>query len=174
MNSFLTKIELQKIGFKYLGENTKISRLANFYSPNKISIGNNVRIDDFCILSGNINLKNNIHISAYSALYGNSGIVLENNTGISSGCVLFSETDDFTSSSLIGPQHIESKRKIIKGRIILEEHSQLGTKSVVMPGITIQEGAVTGAFTFINLNLNPWSVYVGSPAKYLKSRPSIK
>ena len=51
MNSFLTKIELQKIGFKYLGENTKISRLANFYSPSKISIGNNVRIDDFCILS---------------------------------------------------------------------------------------------------------------------------
>ena len=99
---------------------------------------------------------------------------LENNTGISTGCVLFSETDDFTSSSLIGSQHIESKRKIIKGEIILDEHSQLGTKSVVMPGITIQEGAVTGAFTYVNLNLNPWSVYVGSPAKYLKSRTRIK
>ena len=174
MNSFFNRKELHKIGFKHLGENIKISRFANFYTPNKISIGNNVRIDDFCVLSGNINLKNNIHISAYSALYGNSGIVLENNTGISSGCVLFSETDDFTSSSLIGSQHIESKRKIIKGEIILDEHSQLGTKSVVMPGITIQEGAVTGAFTYVNLNLNPWSVYVGSPAKYLKSRTRIK
>lgn len=174
MNLFLSKKELYNIGFKHIGKNAKISRFANFYSAHLISIGNNVRIDDYCVLSGTISLKNNIHISAYSALYGNSGIILENNTGISTGCVLFSETDDFTRSSLIGSQHIESKRKIIKGRIILEEHSQLGSKSVVMPGLTIQEGAVTGVMTFVNINLNPWSVYVGSPAKFLKPRPIIK
>tara|TARA_B110001450_G_C17643784_1_gene490327 strand:- start:951 stop:1475 length:525 start_codon:yes stop_codon:yes gene_type:complete len=173
MNSFLNKNELNKIGFKYLGENIKISRFANFYSAHQISIGNNVRVDDFCVLSGSIHLKNNIHISAHCTLYGNSGIVLEDNTGISTGCILYSEIDDFTSSCLIGAQHTEAKRKLIKGKIILEEHSQLGAKSVVMPGITIKQGAVTGTMTFVNLNLNPWSVYIGSPAKFLKSRLPI-
>ena len=170
MNSFFSNKELHKMGFKQLGSNVKISRFANFYSPSKMTIGNNVRIDDFCIFSGKINLKNNIHIAAYSALYGNSGIILESNTGMSAGCILYSETDDFTSSFLIGSQYSKSKRKIIRGRIKLEEHSQLVAKSVVMPGITIQEGAVTGVMTFVNLNLNPWSVYVGSPAKFLKLR----
>lgn len=55
-----------------------------------MQIGDNVRIDDFCILSGEITLGSNIHIGAYSALYGSMGIELENNTGISPRSTLFS------------------------------------------------------------------------------------
>ena len=54
MNSFYTENELKQIGFKRIGENVLISRKASIYQPELIEIGNNVRIDDFCILSGNI------------------------------------------------------------------------------------------------------------------------
>ncbi|MDR2409353.1 MAG: acyltransferase, partial [Bacteroidales bacterium] len=54
MNSFFSKEELKDIGFKSVGDNVLISRKASFYSVSNISIGSNVRIDDFCILSGNI------------------------------------------------------------------------------------------------------------------------
>lgn len=69
-NSFLSIEEIKKIGFKSVGNEVYISRFAKFYSPEKMEIGSNVRIDDFCLLSGKIVLGNYIHISAYSALYG--------------------------------------------------------------------------------------------------------
>ena len=62
MNSFYSDEELKKIRFKSLGENVLISKKASIYSPEKIIIGNNVRIDDFCILSGNIQIGNHVHI----------------------------------------------------------------------------------------------------------------
>ena len=67
-SSFYSQKELTSIGFKSIGTNVLISKKASFYSPEEISIGNNVRIDDFCILSGKITLGSNIHISAFCAL----------------------------------------------------------------------------------------------------------
>ena len=71
--SFLSSEELKNFGFKAIGTNVFISRKVSIYSPQSISIGNNVRVDDFCILSGNITLGSYIHISAYTALYGRNG-----------------------------------------------------------------------------------------------------
>ena len=46
-----TREELEAIGFAQLGENVKISKKASIYGAANISIGNHVRIDDFCIIS---------------------------------------------------------------------------------------------------------------------------
>ena len=48
---FYSKEQLEKIGFKFLGENVLISDKTSIYSPENISIGNDVRVDDFSILS---------------------------------------------------------------------------------------------------------------------------
>ena len=53
---------------------------ASIYNPEMVRIGSNVRIDDFCMLSGEITLHNYIHVSAYSALYGKFGIELHDLT----------------------------------------------------------------------------------------------
>ena len=74
MNSFYSEEELKNIGFKTIGTNVFISKMARIYSPETIEIGNHVRIDDFTILSGNIKIGNYVHISAYVSLYGKYGI----------------------------------------------------------------------------------------------------
>ena len=48
---FYSREQLEKIGFKSLGENVLISDKTSIYFPKNISIGNNVRIDDFSVLS---------------------------------------------------------------------------------------------------------------------------
>ena len=98
MNSFYTLEELQSIGFKQVGENVFISRKASFYDVENIHIGNNVRIDDFCILSGKITLGSFIHISAYCVLYGANGIELEDYSGLSARCTVYSASDDFSGN----------------------------------------------------------------------------
>ena len=51
MDSFYSRSELEHIGFATIGKNVLLSRKASIYSPAMISIGDNVRIDDFCIVS---------------------------------------------------------------------------------------------------------------------------
>lgn len=175
LNSFYSENELSEIGFKKFGNNVFISRKASFYSPGEIVIGNNVRIDDFCILSGQIFLGDFIHISAYSALYGQNGIEMMNYTGLSPRCTIFSASDDFIGGYLIGPMVDQTKTNLIGGKVILQKFVQLGAGTIVLPNLTIGEGSVTGCLSFVNKNIDEWGVYIGIPAKFLKKRkkPSI-
>ena len=103
MNSFYTVEELGKIGFKKLGKNVLISKKSSIYTPENISIGDNVRIDDFTILSGTIEIGNYVHISAFVALYGKNGIKIGNYCGCSPRTTIFSATDDFSGDYMISP-----------------------------------------------------------------------
>ena len=172
ITSFYNSEEIKQIGFHSIGSNVLISRKASIYSPNTISIGNNVRIDDFCILSGNITIGDYVHIAAYSALYGSKGIVLEGYCGLSPRCVILSASDDFSGDYLVGAQFSENYTNVTGGTVILKKYSQLATNTIVFPGLTIGEGAVTGAFTLVNKNLIPWTINTGIPVN--KSRPRRK
>ena len=170
VTSFYTGHELRQIGFKSIGANVRVSRKASIYSPETISIGNNVRIDDFCILSGSIEIGSNIHISAFCALYGSKGIVIKDFSGMSPRCVIFSATDDFGGDFLIGPIHPQQFTNVCGGPVIIHSFVQLGANTIVMPNLEIGEGAVTGVFTLVRKSLLPWTINIGIPAKILRNR----
>jgi len=170
MNSFYTNEELQDFGFKTLGENVLISRKASLYASQKMSIGSNVRIDDFCILSGEITLHSYIHIAAYSALYGQAGIEMESFTGLSPRCTLFSVSDDFSGEFLISPMTNPEHNNLIKGKITIKKYAQLGTDVTLLPAVTIEEGCAIGAKSLVKKSTEPWGIYIGQPVKRLKDR----
>lgn len=170
MNSFYTKEELEKLGFKEIGDEVFISRNASIYGAANMSIGNHVRIDDFCILSGNITIGNYVHISAYTALYGKGGIVIGNYCGCSPRSTIFSESDDFSGEYMIGPMVPKKLTNVKTGRVVLEDYAQLGANTVVLPGVTLKEGAVTGSMTLVISSLEEWSINVGVPCKKIKNR----
>lgn len=168
--SFYANEELLQIGFKSIGKNVKISRKASIYSPQKISIGDNVRIDDFCILSGTITIGSNIHISAYVALYGAMGIIIEDYSGISPKSVVFSAMDDFSGDYLIGPIHPGETTNVTGGIVTIKKYVQIGSNTVVFPNLTIGEGVVTGACSLVTRSLDEWGIYYGIPVKRVKER----
>ena len=170
MSSFYTEEELKKIGFKSVGHEVYISKKASIYSPEKISIGNHVRIDDFCILSGNIEIGNYVHIAAYVALYGKEGIKISDFCGCSARCTIYSATDDFSGEYMVSPMVPEELTNVTGGKVILEKFVQLGVNTVVMPNLTIEEGTSVGAMSFINKNLEKWGIYVGIPCRRIKDR----
>lgn len=170
MNSFYTREELEQIGFASLGENVLLSRKASVYSASTISIGNNVRIDDFCILSGTITIGSYVHISAYVALYGSQGIILNDYSGISAKSVIYSAVDDFGGDFLIGPMSPQGTTSVVGGIVVLEKYTQIGASCVIMPNLSIQEGSVVGAMSFVNRTLESWGIYAGIPAKRIKNR----
>jgi acetyltransferase-like isoleucine patch superfamily enzyme len=170
MNSFYSDSELNSLGLKSFGKNVLISRKACLYTPSQISVGNDVRIDDFCILSGQISLGSNIHIGAFSALYGKFGIDMEDYTGLSPRCTIFSATDDFSGDYLISPMQELRFTNVTGGKVLIKRFSQLGSGCVIFPEITINEGVAVGAMSLVNIDLEEWNVYAGIPVKFLKKR----
>lgn len=168
--SFYSEAELSGMGFKSIGKNCLISRFARFYSVSNIVIGNNVRIDDFSIISGNVILGDNIHISAYVALYGSEGIEMENYTGISSRTTIYSAMDDFTGDYLVGPIHPEGTTNVKGGKVTIKAYSQIGAHTLIFPNLTIAEGCMIGACSMVRKSTEPWGVYFGIPVKRMKER----
>ena len=169
--SFYTPEELAQIGLKSYGENVRISRYAQIYSPEKISIGDNVRIDDFCILSGNITIGSHIHIAAYCALYGaDYGIIMEDYTGLSARATIYAAMDDFSGDYLIGPIHEDKSINVTGGLVQICKYAQIGVGGLVFPGVCVGEGTVLGAMSMAKQALIPWSIYAGIPAKKIKNR----
>lgn len=169
-NSFYSIPELRDLGFKTFGRNVLVSKKASFYDVKNIEIGNNVRIDDFCLLSGKIKLGNYIHISAFCALYGSLGIEMEDYTGLSPRCTVFSATDDFSGDYLIGPMVDPKLTNVTGGKVLIHKYSQIGSNCVILPNVEIGEGTAVGAMSLINKSLKEWGIYKGIPVKYSAKR----
>jgi galactoside O-acetyltransferase len=118
----------------------------------------------------NIIIRSNIHISSYSAIYGAKGVEMEEFTGISPRCTIFSSTDDFSGNFLISPTVPKEFTNVTGGKVSIKKYSQIGAGSIIMPNITINEGVAVGAMSFVNSNLEEWYIYAGVPVKKIKKR----
>lgn len=171
MSSFYDEEELMQLGFKRVGQNVKISRKASIYGAENISIGNNVRIDDFCILSGCIEICNYVHIAAYTSLFaGTIGIIMKDFSCLSSRCAVYAISDDYSGNSLTNPMVPDQYRKVQESQVVLEKHVLVGTGSTILPGVTVGEGSSVGAMSLINKSLDAWGMYVGIPCKKIRDR----
>jgi galactoside O-acetyltransferase len=174
IDNFYSRAELQQLGLKHFGINVKVSRSAIFYGNENISIGDNSRIDDLCLLSasnvGEIVIGKHVHISAGVFLFGRSGISIGDFVGISAGCKLYSETDDYSGNYLTNPTIDTKYRNVICQQVILEKHSIVGAGSILLPGAILLEGSAVGAMSLVNKELEAWGMYVGSPLRKLKNR----
>ena len=171
MTSYYTEQELKALGLKFYGSNVKISRKASIYGAEKISIGSNVRIDDFVILSGNIEIGSFVHIAAYSALFaGNAGIEMMDYSGLSSRVVVYAESDDYGGDYLTNPTINKEYTRIIKGKVVIKRHAIIGTSSVILPGVIIGEGVAVGSMSLVNKSLDDWTICLGIPCKSVKNR----
>jgi len=169
--SFYSEEELQTIGFKKLGKNVRISRKTSIYGAEQIEIGDNVRIDDFCILSGRIKIGNYVHIASGCYLFaGEAGITLEDFSGLSSRVTIYAVTDDYSGEVLTNPTIPMEYRRVIEKPVLIMKHAIIGTGATILPGVTIGLGAAVGAMSLVTKDVLDWAIVAGIPAKFIKER----
>jgi len=173
MNSFYERSELENMGFKLIGKEVYISRKASIYGVSDIEIGSNVRIDDFCVLSGKIKLHDYIHIAVGVLLFaGDAGITIESFCGLSSRVSVYAVSDDYFGQSLTNPTIPDEYRNITVLPVVFKKHAIVGTGSVILPGVTIEEGCSIGAMSLVNKSTKAWTINTGVPCK--KIAPKAK
>ena len=57
-----------------------------------------------------------------------------------------------------------------KKKVVLEKHSIVGAGSIILPGVMLAEGTSVGTMSLVRTNTEPWSIYIGIPAKKIKNR----
>jgi acetyltransferase-like isoleucine patch superfamily enzyme len=100
----------------------------------------------------NLSLGAYTDIGAFTYLNAKHGITIEEYVQIGSHCSLYSVST------------IDNK----KGPIILKKNCRIGTHSVIMPGVTIGENSIIGAFSFVNTSIPPDVIVFGVPAKIIR------
>jgi acetyltransferase-like isoleucine patch superfamily enzyme len=170
---FYHQAELNALGFRRLGTDVLISSLAAIYNPGRISIGDHTRIDDFCYISAGeegIEIGHNVHIAAYASLGGKALIHLGDYSGISRHVAIFSSSDDFSGRAMTNPTVPPKYTSVRSLPVHLGNHVIVGAGTVILPGVTIGEGASIGAMSLVVSDCLPFTSYKGNPALSYKER----
>ena len=168
---YYTQQELENMDFKHIGKNIKISNKASIYNTDQITIEDNSRIDDFCVVSGKIQIGRNVHIAPYCLVAGGEkGIVLEDFVGLAYQVHVFTQSDDYSGKTMTNPTVPTRYKNELKKEIIIKKHSIIGAGSIILPGVVLAEGTSIGVMSIVRKSTEPWSIYLGNPALKLKNR----
>jgi acetyltransferase-like isoleucine patch superfamily enzyme len=146
--------------------------LAKIIDPTVISIGDSVIIDDFVLIMGGegTNIGSFCHIASFSSIVGGGRFTMGDFSGISGGVRVYTGNDDYLGGCLTNPTVPFPYRKAVRSQVTIRKHAIVGANTVILPGITIDEGVAIGSNSLVNIDCEPWTIYAGSPIKPLKKR----
>jgi acetyltransferase-like isoleucine patch superfamily enzyme len=164
--------ELRERGVTCGGDDVRVHHSVVIVQPENLILANHTRIDPFCIISatGTIRIGQHVHISGHCSLLGEAGIEIEDFASISHGVKIFTAAD-IHGAHLVGPTVPDSYRKVLKAPVRVKRHAAITVGAVLMPGVTVGEGAVVGPMSFVRRNVPEWTVWVGVPARRIAIRP---
>lgn len=169
--AFLSQTQLDKLGLKFLGRNVKISDKCVIYNPEFIEVGDNSRIDDFCVVSGRVVIGRNVHITVYCNLAGGQpGVFIDDFSTIAYGCHIMSQSDDYSGITMTNSTIPKAYKAEVFKEVRIGKHVIVGAGSIVLPGCSIEVGCSIGAMSLVNKPTEPWGIYFGVPAKRVKQR----
>jgi acetyltransferase-like isoleucine patch superfamily enzyme len=102
--------------------------------------------------SENLKLGYESDIGAFTYINARYGVEIEDSVQIGSHCSVYSVST------------IDNKT----GRVVLKKNCKIGTHSVVMPGVTVGENSIIGAFSFVNKDIPANVIAYGVPARVVK------
>ncbi len=172
--SFLEQDELALIGLGRVGGGVLVSRYAVLHNPANIFLGNNVRIDDFCLVTAGddepVSVGSWVHLAAFSALFGRGGIAISDFATLSSRVSVYSTNDDYSGEHMTNPTVPARFTAVVTAPVAIGRHVVVGASTVILPGTTISDGCSVGALSLVRGTLEPWGIYAGVPARRIRDR----
>ena len=102
-----------------------------------------------CQYHENLKLGKYVDIGAFTYINARYGVEIEDNVQIGSHCSIYSHST------------IDNKKE----KVVIKKNARIGSHSVIMPGVTIGENSIIGAFSFINKDIPANVVAFGIPCK---------
>ena len=147
------------------GDNVNIGHGVIITDPSKVTMGDNVRIDPYVYLSGEVEIGSHVHICAGAVLGGRGGIRLGDWAFVGYGSKIFTGSEDYTY--LVNETWGATNTDVRPVRFM--DYSGVASNVIVMPGVILKNGTRIGANTFVHQSPEEdWTVYYGTPMRIAK------
>jgi acetyltransferase-like isoleucine patch superfamily enzyme len=133
--------------FKRLGAKPLIDYGTYIRYPFKVSIGDNVAINRGCRIYASYQVAD-------------AEIIIDDRVVFGPDVKLLGAGHDYETIDL----------RDTAATIHVCSHVWIGAGSIILPGVTVGEGAIVGAGSIVSRDIPPWSVALGTPAKVIKER----
>ncbi len=158
-----------------VANSARISRLADIEDSvrgTKIIIEDGVVIDSFVKIkpvggSGDVRISENSYVNSGTVIYSGNGIMIGRGVLIAANCTLAPVNHEFQSKDRT---IIEQRFRPSKGGIVIEDDVWIGAGTVVLDGARIRRGAVVGANSVVNGDLESYGIYAGNPVQLIGRR----
>lgn len=161
-----------------IGEDVFIDDFSKIKRPHLVEIGSHVAIDWGFYCTTGMSLGSYIHIAPYVTVIGGADgmFIMGDFTTIAAGCRIICRGDAHRGAGLVSPVIPDRFRDDVVGEmIVMKDFSGLGTNCIMMPDTWLAEGVVVGANSLVLKPITePWTIWVGSPAKKIGVRPHEK
>lgn len=161
------------MGFKSVGENVKILDKVFFYGCDNISIGNNVRIDDFCVFlvgEGGIDIYDYIYIVVYFLIIGKGKVIIFDYVNILFWVLIYFSNDDYFGNYMFNLVVLSEYMNIYSGIVFIGKYVIIGCGSIVFLDVILYEGVVIGVFFVVKEDCEVFMVNVGILVKLIFER----
>jgi dTDP-4-amino-4,6-dideoxy-D-glucose acyltransferase len=159
--------------FASVGDRVAIDPTVRVFGAERVSLGSNVRIDAFVVLSageGGIAIGDYVHIGAHGFLAGAAPIRIESFVGVSGRVSIYSSTDEYSGEGIVGPTIPPDLRQVTNAPVTVGKLCAIGAGSVLLPGVTLAEGAGVAALSLVRDDVGPFELVGGVPAKRIGTR----
>lgn len=156
---------------KFCGEGVYFYPLCKMIRACNAKVDNFTRILDYAYIDAGKSLVIGKHsmITWHTIIEGGANTQIGDRVFVGPGTKILTSTYEF--EGLYAAEFIpEECRAFRYGDITIDDDAYIGANCVVMPGVHIGEGAIVGANSLVTKDLEPWTIYVGSPCKALKKR----
>ena len=101
---------------------------------------------------------------------GNTDLIhIEDNVILTNHCIILCHRRDMKEYK---KGDDGTKLPYIYAPVILKKGCKIGMGSIIMPGVTVGEGAIIGARSVVTKDIPAWTIAVGSPCKVIKEIPN--
>lgn len=177
MKDSLYSAEFDYSLLKSCGEDVFISARAEIRRPQLVSVGKHVAIDSGVYITTQAEIGDYIHLSPYITVIGGakSKIIVEDFVTIAAGSRIIAGSDKFLGDGFTSVTVPDEYRDTVEfSTVYFKRFCGVGTNVVIMPGVTIAEGSVIGACSLVTKDTEPWTIYMGIPARPIKLRRKEK
>jgi acetyltransferase-like isoleucine patch superfamily enzyme len=184
---------------KSVGKNLVIGIGVIIENPERMMIGDDVRIDNYCIIStvnnlsksqlnthishkgskikmGELNIGKGVRLGSRTSIYAIGGVLIDDMCAIGEGTKIYSQTH--IPNSLLDKKKITYTNHVnnyknspsISSNIMILKNTFVGLDNLIMPGTYIGENSFVFPRSLTNSYFEKNSYISGSPAKKIKNR----
>lgn len=160
-----------KSKLKFCGSDVVLYPLCKMIHPNNAELDNNCKIFDFAFVDAGRLLKIGKYsiITWHCLIEGGANTIIGDRVFVGPGSKILTSTYELNGYYSI--EHIpESCRATRYGDIIIEDDAYIGANCTLLPGTIVREGAVVGANSLVRGELEPYTIYAGTPCKAIGKR----